>query len=78
MQDGKSNQGYMRTIRLKEAAANQYQEEANKEMPSVENSDVTITNNTEIVILRNKEFKILAHYQLLKDYKFFRLDKKIK
>jgi len=65
-----------RTNKLKEEAAKQYVVDTNKEMPSIEYSDVTIADGTEIVILRDKEENIVAHYQLLNDYKFFRMDKK--
>lgn len=67
--------GIERTMELIEQAANQYVTETNNELPSLDNSDVTVTDdNTEIVILRDKGRNIIAHYQLLKDYKFFRID----
>ena len=64
-----------RLNKLKEEAANQYVAETKNEKPSIGKSDVTMTNGTEIVILRDKQEKIVAHYQLLKEYKFHRLDK---
>lgn len=63
-----------RINKLKIEAAKQYVAETNKDMPSIKYSDVTIANGKEIVILRDKEEKIVAHYQLLKDYNFFRMD----
>jgi hypothetical protein len=66
----------IRLNRLKEEAAKQYVVETSMEMPSIPNSEVTIANGTEIIILRDNESKIVAHYQLLKDYKFFRMDNK--
>jgi len=72
----KEEQGIERTKKLIEEAAKQYVAETNNEFPSLHNSDVTVaTDNTEIVILRNKEGTIVAHYQLLKDFNFFRMDK---
>ena len=64
-----------RLNKLKMEAAKQYVADTNKKMPSINLSDVTIANGTEIVILRSKDGKIVAHYQLLEDYKFFRMDK---
>ena len=64
-------------ILIKEAAK-QYVDETQNEMPSLKNSFVTIpdnSDNTEIVALLDKNRKILANYQHLKDFKFFRLDK---
>lgn len=66
---------FTRVNRLKMEAAKQYVLDTNKEMPSIKLSEVTMANGTEIVILRDKEENIVAHYQLLKDYKFFRMDK---
>lgn len=66
---------FTRVSRLKMEAAKQYVIDTNKEMPSIKLSDVTIANGTEIVILRDKEENIVAHYQLLKDYMFFMMDK---
>lgn len=66
---------FIRVDRLKMEAAKQYVTDTNKEMPSVKLSDVTLANGTEIVILRDKKENIVAHYQLLKDYKFFRMGK---
>ena len=66
----------IRVVKLKEEAAKQYVLETNNEMPSIENSFVTITGNTEIVALHDNEGRMVANYQLLKDYKFFRLDTK--
>jgi hypothetical protein len=66
---------FMRITKIKEEAAKKYVADTNKEMPSIRNSDVTVANGTEIVILRDKEAKIVAHYQLLKDFEFFRMDK---
>jgi hypothetical protein len=65
---------FIRTEQLKEAAAKQYVKETNKEMPSLDNSVITIANGTEIVILRDKKSRIVAHYQLLEDYKFFKME----
>jgi len=65
---------FTRINKLKIEAAKQYVADTNKEMPSIELSDVTIASGTEIVILRDKGRNIVAHYQLLKDYKFLKLD----
>ena len=68
----------MRIEKLKEEAAKQYVKETKEDLPAITNSAVTITNGTEIVILRDSQLRIVAHYQLLEDYKFFRMDKKDK
>ena len=69
------NQGIERTKKIIEEAAKQYVNETKMEFPSIANSDLTITSNhTEVVILRDNKGNIIAHYQLLKEYSFLRLD----
>lgn len=65
-----------RLNKLKEKVSEKYATDSDLNAPSVKNSDITIVNGTEIIVLRDKNSRVLAHYQVLNDHEFLRMDKK--